>query len=261
MTRVLALAGLLVLAASPATAGETACWFENGVVVVPAQVLGVTGDFILDTATAHTQLAETQAQTAGFDETALTGDLRLAGVSLTGATVAVADLDMRTGALPTPVAGVIGADVLRPYVVDISFAPCRVRLSLPRRAPGFRASTRMKLTWVADRPTVTAQVSDGARILTGGFSPGVGVDRAVRISDAAAQAPGADKPRELYPFGILEPRVQALKFAGDVAWNLPGGLLAAEDPGLAGEIGGPYLQRYRLRFDFPAGRLLIAPAR
>src|SRR5437899_8663167 len=101
VTRALALAALLTLAAAPASAGETACWFENGVVVVPAEVMGVSGDFILDTATPHTQLAETQAQAAGFAETQLSGEVRLAGPTLAGRPVAVADLDMRTGALPT----------------------------------------------------------------------------------------------------------------------------------------------------------------
>jgi hypothetical protein len=261
VTRTFPLAALLALTAFPAAAGETACWFENGVVVVPAVMLGVTGDFILDTATAHTQLAETQAQTAGFEETALTGDLRLAGLNLTGASVAVADLDMRTGALPTPVAGVIGADVLRSYVLDISFAPCRVRLSLRGRAPRFAARTRLKLTWVAGHPAVEARVSDGAQTITGAFTPGVGADRAIRISDAAARVEGAAKPKELYPYGILEPRLQALSFAGELSQDLTGGLIAAEDPALAGEIGAPFLSRYRLRFDFPAGRLLLAPVK
>ena len=261
MTHVLPLAGLAALAAFPAAAGETACWFENGVVVVPAEVLGVAADFILDTATAHTQLAETQAQTAGFEETALTGEVRLAGLNLAGATVAVADLDMRTGALPTPVAGVIGADLLKPYVLDVSFAPCRVRLSLRGRAPRFPARTRLKLTWVAGRPAVDATVSDGEHTITGAFAPGVGADRAIRISDATAHVEGAAKPKELYPYGILEPRLRTLSFGGEVSEDVTGGLIAAEDPQLAGEIGAPFLSRYRLRFDFPAGRLLLAPSR
>ena len=46
--------------------------FEGGVIVVGAEVMGVPGDYILDTATPHTQLADSQAQTAGFTETALT---------------------------------------------------------------------------------------------------------------------------------------------------------------------------------------------
>jgi hypothetical protein len=37
--------------------------------------------------------------------------------------------------------------------------------------------------------------------------------------------------------------------------------MPAEDPALAGQIGAPLLSRYRLRFDFPAGKLLLAPAK
>src|SRR3569833_3327273 len=116
----LALFALLVFVAPLARAGAAACWFENGVVVVPAEVMGVSGDFILDTATPHTLLAETQAQSAGCAETALTGEGRLAGVSVEGQAVAVADLALRTGALPTPIAGGIGADLLKGFVLDVS---------------------------------------------------------------------------------------------------------------------------------------------
>jgi hypothetical protein len=72
----------MALSGSPARAGEAACWFENGMVVVSAQVMGIAGDFILDTATPHTQLAETQAQGAGFEATALTGEVQLAGIRI-----------------------------------------------------------------------------------------------------------------------------------------------------------------------------------
>jgi len=256
----LALIALVALAASPARAGGAACWFENGVVVVTAQVMGVTGDFILDTATPHTQLAETQAQAAGFEETALTGDVRLAGLRITNRPVEVADLDLRTGALPTPIAGVIGADVLRSYILDVSFSPCRVALNPAGHAPRFAAQRALPIAWVAGRPVVAATASDGTRSLTANFTPGTGADRAVRLSDVAASAPGAKKLLEVYPYGVLKPRLESLTFAGGVALDLPSGLTHAEDPKLSGQIGAPFLSRYRLRFDFPAGRLKLAPA-
>ena len=255
-----ALVALLTLAGAPVLAGETACWFDNGVVVVPGSVMGVAGDFILDTGAPHTQLAETQAQAAGFVETALSGEVRLAGVRIAGQPVAVARLDMRTGALPTPIAGVIGADVLRPYVLDVSFSPCRVVLSLPGRAPRFRARTSLAMGWIAERPVVSATASDGATTLTAAFSPAIGADRAVRLSDVIARAPGAARLNELYPYGVLQPRLRSFVFAGVVSENLASGLIGAEDPALAGQIGAPFLSRYRLRFDFPAGRLRLAPA-
>ncbi|WP_133254981.1 hypothetical protein [Phenylobacterium hankyongense] len=248
------------LAAAPAAhAAETACWFEGGVVVVPAEVMGVAGDYVLDTATAHTQLGETQAQGAGFADTALKGEVRIGGMRLTGQPVAVAGLDMRTGALPTPIAGVIGADVLRAFVVDVRFAPCRVVLSRPGEAPPFGRATALPLTWTGDTPTVAAAVSDGGRTLSGPFAPATGGERAVRLADDLAAAPGASKPQELYPYGVARPRLRALSFAGALSENLPAGLLKAQDGGPAGEIGTPVLARYRLRFDFPNGRLLLAP--
>ena len=56
---------------------------------------------------------------------------------------------------------------------------------------------------------------------------------------------------------MLRPRLRALSFADALSENLPAGLLKAEDPDLAGEIGAPLLSRFRLRFDFPAGKLLL----
>jgi len=256
----LILSALLALAAGPAAAGEAACWFENRVIVVGAEVMGVPGDYILDTATAHTVLGDSQAQTAGFAETALTGEVRLAGVVASGRPVAVEAIDLRTGALPTPIAGIIGADVLRGYVLDVSFAPCRVALRPAGQAPRFGPAQALPLTWVAGRPVTRASVSDGARALTGGFSPATGADTAVRLSDAVARAPGAAKPKELYPYGVLRPRLRALSFAGALSENLPAGLIPAEDPAIAGQIGAPLLARYRLRFDFPAGKLLLRPS-
>ena len=253
------MAAALALAGSPALAGGAACWFEHGVVVAPAEVMGVAGDFILDTASPHTQLAETQAQAAGYAEVSLVGTVRLAGLSLSGRAVAVADLDPRTGALPTPIAGVIGADVLRPYVLDVSFAPCRIVLSPAGHSPRFRARVSLPLSWVAERPGVVAAVSDGPRAVSGLFAPATGADTGLRLSDAIAGVAGAAKPGELYPYGVYRPRLRALSFAGALSENLPAGLIKAEDPGLAGQIGAPVLAHYRLRFDFPAGRLLLAP--
>lgn len=260
MTRASPLAALLALfAATPAAAGARACWFENNVVVVSAEVAGVAGDYILDTATPATVLAETQAQGAGYAETQLTGDIALAGVTLKGRPIAVADLDLRTGALPTPIAGVIGADALSGLVVDVSFRPCRVGLWRPGHAPRFRAAQRVALTWIAGRPTVRAAAADGPHAISGAFSIATGGDTAARLSDAIAAAPGAAKPKELYPYGVLRPKLRAFSLAGRLWENLPAGLLVAEDPALAGQIGTPLLAAWRLRFDMARGELILAP--
>jgi hypothetical protein len=246
-----------VAAVQPARAAEVACRFENDVVVIPAEVLGVSGDYILDTATPHTQLGDTQAQAEGFEGKAQVGEIRMAGVVLVAQPVAIADIDMRTGALPTPIAGIIGVDALRSFVLEVSFAPCRVGLWPAGHPSTFRAETTLPLTWIAGRPTAQASVTDGALRLTGAFALGVGADTAVRVSDAAASAPGAAKPLELYPYGVLRPRLAGLTFAGAEERDLRAGLIAAEDPDLVGQIGAPILAHYRLRFDFPTGRLLL----
>lgn len=247
-------------AASAAHAGETRCWTDQGVVVVPAQVLGVTGDFILDTGQAKTVLGDTQAQGAGFEEAQLSGEVRLAGLTIPGQPVSVEKIDVRTGLFPTPIAGIIGADLLKAYVVDLSFAPCRVALHAAVRAPQFGRATVLPLSLVDGAAAAPAAVADGAKTRAGLFVLATGSDTPVRVSDAAAAAPGAPKPRELYPYGLAHPPLRALSFAGDLYQNVPAGLVTPAAPEELGEIGAPVLAHYRLRFDFPAGRLLLSPA-
>lgn len=249
------------LAAGPAArAGEARCWYENGVVVVGAEVMGVAGDYILDTGQAATQLAETQAQTAGFEETALTGEVRLAGITLADRPVAVADIDVRTGLLPTHIAGVLGADLFKGLVLDVTPVPCRIGVWRPGEAPRLKAVASLPITWVAGRPTIPATVSDGASGQAVALSVATGGDAPVRLSETLAGAPGAARPAELYPYGVYRPRLTALAFAGHVWRELPAGLLKAE-AGIDGEVGAPVFVGLKLRFDFPAGRLRLAPAR
>ncbi len=56
------------------------------------------------------------------------------------------------------VAGVIGADLLKDHVVDLGFAPCRVRVSDAGKAPAFRGR-ELALGWDQGRPTAPAAVS------------------------------------------------------------------------------------------------------
>jgi hypothetical protein len=253
------LAAAVASAPTLARAGEAACWFERGVVVVTAQVAGVTGDFILDTGAPQTILAETQARGAGYEAPEIAGEVDLAGVRTAALPIAVKDIDVRTGLFATPIAGIIGADVLKPYVLDLSARPCRLALNLPSSAPGFRAVQGLPLAWIAGEPTTRASVSDGHQTRTGAFALATGADTAVRLADSLAAAPGAAKPQELYPYGVLRPSLRALSFAGQIAEAVPAGLIKAPDPGIAGEIGAPLLMAFRLRFDFPAKRLQLAP--
>ena len=242
-----------------AQAGESRCWFEAGVLVVPAQVMGVAGDYVLDTGSPHTLLAETQAQAAGFAETALTGDISLAGLNFADRPVEVARLDGRLRPLPTPVAGVIGADLLAGHVLDVRFAPCRIALYAPGEAPPFGPGVTLPLAWNAGRPAASAAVADGPRTLAGDFVVSTGSDIAVRLRDDLADVPGAPERTALYPDGAASVSLRALSFAGDLFERQPSGLAARAGLDAVGEIGAPVLSRYRLRFDFAAGRLLLAP--
>ena len=228
--------------------------------VVPAEVMGVAGDYVLDTGAPHTLLADTQAQGAGYAETALTGDVRFAGLQLHDRPVAVAVLDARLFALPTPVAGVIGADILAGRVLDVRFAPCRVNLYDARRAPAFGHGVSLPLAWRAGRPVTPATVADSRRTLAGDFVVATGADTPVRLRDDLADAPGAAKRETLYPYGPVRPRLRALSFAGDLYEVEPSGLAAKAELDAAGEIGAPVLAHYRVRFDFVHGRLeLVRP--
>ncbi|MDE2489125.1 MAG: hypothetical protein KGO51_17170, partial [Alphaproteobacteria bacterium] len=225
----------------------------------PARVAGFAGDYILDTGQARTVLALTQAQEAGFGDPELNGAVEMAGLVLPAQPVTVAKIDVRTGLFPTPISGIIGADALRGHVLDIRFDPCRVRFYPAGRAPPFRRAMSLPLTFLTGAPAVRAAVTDGARAEAGLFVLSTGSDTAVRISDAAAAAPGAPKPREVYPYGVARPTLRALSFASGLYQDLGAGLITPRDPQELGEIGAPVLSHYRVRFDFPAARLLLSP--
>jgi hypothetical protein len=104
-----------------------------------------------------------------------------------------------------------------------------------------------------------AAASDGPHARAGLFVLATGSDTAVRLSDAAARAPGAPQPREVYPYGVAWPKLRALSFAGRLYQNLPSGLLMAPSSDELGEIGVPVLSGYRIRFDFPRDRLTLTP--
>lgn len=246
------------LTAAPAAAGEIACRFEAGVVIVPAAVAGIGGDYILDTGTAQSALHQTKAEAEGIVGTDLTGGVRLADQSVPPLPLKVADLDVRTWNLPTPVAGVIGADVLKAFVVDVRFAPCRVRVSTPGQAPRF-AGRGLELAWDLGRPTALASASDDAHEVSGPFVIATGANAPVRLADDLAGTPGVTRTDELYPEGVWLARLPQVSFAGSVGRDVAAGLMKPEGD-VAGVLGGLVLAHFRLRFDFPAGRLVVAPA-
>lgn len=255
----LPLLAISLIAAGPAGAAEITCRFEGGAPLVAAVVAGIAGDYVLDTGAPRTLLHETRARAEGIATDDIVGNVRLAGMGVDGLSVGVADLDVRGWNLATPLAGVIGADALRGHVVDISYAPCRIRVSDPGEAPAFRGRA-LTLGWDLGRPTADGKVSDDAHEISGRFVIATGANAPVRLADDLAEAPGVAEAAELYPDGIWFARLPQVAFAGAVGRDVAAGLMPPEGD-VVGVLGGPVLAHFRLRFDFPAGRLVVAPAR
>jgi hypothetical protein len=237
-----------------AAAAPLACWYEHGVIVVPAKVAGAAGDYILDTAAPRTELHDTRAQGMGLSGDATQGEVDIGGFSFPDRSLAIVSQDARTYAFPTPIAGVIGADVLGAVIVEVDFRPCRVELQAPADDPAPRTrSQAQNLQWVAGRPVMWAALSDGAtarRILV---APSTGLDAAVRL--APGEVAGMAEPESLAPYETGRAELRALSLGGVLFEKLKAGLNGDE----ISAVGPDVLQHWRLRFDFPAGRLLLIP--
>ncbi|MFT4934981.1 MAG: hypothetical protein ACI9LT_001669 [Pseudoalteromonas distincta] len=235
-----------------AMGAEIACWLDRGVLVAPAAAAGVSGDFIIDTGADHSSIHNTRAQALGADGETLVGEVRLAGARLADRDLAVEDLDARTWAFPTPIAGVIGADILQGFVVELDTAPCRLTLASAGALPRAQGPA-LPMVWRGAVPTVAGAISDGPRARSVTLIPATGLDAAARLSPAVATVPGGEtKSLSAYESGRAE--LRALSLGGALFERLRAGLsdgeLAAD-----GTVGLEVLGRWRLRFDFPAGRL------
>ncbi|MFI4935569.1 MAG: hypothetical protein ACHP7N_13175 [Caulobacterales bacterium] len=252
------LALIVGAAAGPARAGETRCWYDRGAVVVTAAFGGISGDFILDLAAPQSQLHETRAQTEGFETPEVTAPLRLAGESLGLARFKVVDLDARTWDFPVSVNGVIGADVLAGYAVELRFDPCRVTL-WKRRAPALAGARRLRLTMIGGAPAVWASIADGrGAARSGWFAVDTG-SAGVRLASSAAalsRTPaGIDAASRSHP----PARLAALALDDDVLQSLPAGLDPDAAPGLLGAIGDEVWKRYAVRVDLRRQVLELSP--
>lgn len=231
------------------------CWFENGAVVVPASVAGVAGDYLIDPSAPVTLLHDTRAQEAGFEAASLTARVRLAGQGLDGLKVQVVNLDARSAGFVTPIAGVIGADVLSRYVVDLDFSPCRIRLSLPGGAPRFATGFSLPLSLTNGALTVPAAVTDGRHVRIGQFALDLSAEAALRLPGAA---PVRTVKSDLAPRNTAKGRLRALSF-NDHLVEQPSVSLAPDlDPALAGAVGNGVWSRYRLRIDLGRAKLSLA---
>lgn len=251
----LACALTALLAASGASAGETACWFENGAVVVPAEIGGVAGDWLLDPSAPHTLLHETRAEMEGLPD-AFTAGGQVAGQRLEAVPVTVADLDDRAPGFFTPIAGVIGADLLERFVVDLQFAPCRVRFSRGR-APAFGRARTLSLQRVDGVLAVQAAISDDRTARSGLFAVDWGSRAAVRVRDGALRPTVADldpTARNAAPA-----RLRGLSIDGVLYEEQSAALAPALPAELTGALGTDFWSRWRVRLDLAHDRMVLGP--
>lgn len=120
----------LVLAAlngGNVSAGEARCWFERGEVVVSAEVAGIAGDYVLDLNRVGTQLHDTRAQAAGVEVTQLEAEVQVGSLTRT-LPIAILDLDARGAGFSTPIAGILGFDVVNGRKLRLQLYPCRIWL-------------------------------------------------------------------------------------------------------------------------------------
>jgi hypothetical protein len=236
-----------------ARAGETACWFENGAVVAPAVIGDMAGDYVIDLSAPRTLLHETKAQMAGITAPELPLSVEVAGLKTSAVTVTVADLDARGAGFITPIAGVIGMDVLVGHSVEIDFARCRIRIDQPWRA---RRQVVLPVEVVEGLPTIVTRVSDGPTALQGAFAIDTASKAMARLSTRGAGATGKldTSARHKAPA-----RLRALSIGGVLAENVPASLADDLPEGVAGTLGTGLWGRHRLRLAADARTLSVAP--
>lgn len=235
---------LLALAPGAARAGDSVCWIQSGVLLVPAVAGGVNGVFILDTGAAQSQLDATQASEANVADATAVGEVRFAGRVFPNVRMQVLELDARTRAFPTPIAGVLGSDILAGQVLQIEPNPCRVRLTPAGRQRRRGGDIVLPITLRDGAPFVHASVSDGAQGAAGAFRIDTGGPLAVALP---AGAPATEAGR-----------LRALAVGGVLFENVPAG---APKDAAQGRIGEPIWARFAMRLDYARRTLTLSNPR
>ncbi|HYD46110.1 MAG TPA: hypothetical protein VEA79_12665 [Phenylobacterium sp.] len=214
--------------------------------IAPAEVAGIAGDYIIDTGQPATVLHYDRATGAGLAEPGVRASALLAGLESPQVEVAIVSLDVRAGGLPTPVAGVVGVDVLSHYRMELRLSPCR--LTLRRGGPA-----------KAEVPLVEATVSDGRTARRGWFVVATGQAPALQLS--AAEVEPTQPPAEGEPAPVR--RIDRLSVGGELFTRLETHVVPPEslDARAIGVIGAAALKAFRMTFDFQRARLSLTPSR
>lgn len=239
--------------AGGAHAGETDCWFENGAVVAPAVIGDMAGDYVIDLSAPRTLLHNTKAQMEGILESEVTTSVRVAGLRTSAVSVKIANLDARGAGFVTPIAGVIGMDVLAGHSVEIDFARCRLRIDRPWIA---KRQVVLPVSIVQGLPTVAAGVSDGPHAFYGAFAIDTASKAMTRLSVRDATATGKLDPAARHK---APAKLRALSIGGVLAENVPATLADDLPEGVTGTLGSGLWARHRLRLDAEGRTLAVAP--
>jgi hypothetical protein len=250
----LILALAILACATSLRAGETRCWIDKGALVASAAFGDIAGDFLIDLAAPVSQLHDTRAGMAGLSGPSATGTLALAGARVPGFTLAIADLDDRTGRFDTVITGVLGADLWRRFTVEIDPAPpCRLRLSR-RRGSRLPRSTRLSLAPGGGPPLIPAILADGTHVRAETVAIGT-AQWSSRIGGATLSRP-APAARS----GIETPiRLRAFEVAGRLFEQIPVETTAPDAPRATSVIGLAVWSSWKLRLDIHSGWLDLAP--
>ena len=249
----LAFAVMPLGAGSHARAGDARCWFENGAVIAPAAIGDIAGDYVVDLSAPRTLLHNTKAQMAGITTETVTAPVQIAGLRAQAVTVTIADLDDRGAGFVTPIAGVIGMDVLAGHSVEIDFAACRVRIDQPWRAS---RQVVLQVEMIDGLPTIVAAFSDGPTARRGAFAIDTASRAAARLSTREGHVAGGLDVNARHK---APARLRALSIAGALAENLPATLADDLPENIAGTLGTGLWGRHRLRLAADARTVAIAP--
>ncbi len=244
------LAIVLALTAGTARAGTTRCWLENGALVAPAAFGALAGDFVIDLSAPVSRLHVTAAEAAGIDAPSARRTLVIAGERNAGATLQLADLDARSAGFVTSIVGVLGADALAPFVIDVRPSPCVLTLS--RRPAALTGGvSRLRVRQIAGAPAIAAAISDGVGARVGWFALDTG-SWPVRVADARLT-------REPPPGPQPPVRLRALSLRGRLYEQIDAAPMQRPSPGLAGTIGQAVLSGRHWRLDARRGWFELWP--
>lgn len=249
------LAALVALGVGwPALAGGTRCWIDKGALVAPASFGDIAGDFLIDLSAPASALHVTRAELDGLEGGSATRDLVIAGRRIPALKMVIADLDSRTAAHDTVINGVLGADVLGRFTVEIDPWPCRLRLlPIGRRGP-WAGGIRLPVAHgVGGRALAPAMISDGLNVRGGVFALGT--------ADWPTTIVRARLSREPSPRAPARVRLRALEVGGRLFEQSPAALAQPRGDQAEGAIGMSVWSRWRLRLDVADGWLDLATAR